>query len=211
MGTPISTVNLALDQSAVNGDGNAYWWYKRVTSAGAALGTPDTWHLGVGRLSSDFEYGKPEEQLFDEGRNPFGTKKGQLTAMLTLKSAQDEVNTEKFLTREVEGKYFSIVQGCGISHYTSPVNYAKIRFLPICKIEQSYKTAAPDGREPEFKIRIQANKSTITFGAASPNTINELITDINAKLNLDSSASDTTVFSVGIDNGYDVQAVKMTF
>jgi len=211
MGTPISTVNLALDQSAVNGDGNAYWWYKRVTNTGAALSTPDTWHLGVGRLSSDFEYGKPEEQLFDEGRNPFGTKKGQLTAMLTLKSAQDDVATEQFLTREVEGKHFAIVQGCGISRFVTDYNYAKIRFLPICKIEQNYKVAAPDGREPEFKIRIMSNKSTITFGASSPNTINELITDINAKLNLDATASASVVFTVGIDNGYAAVECKMTF
>lgn len=211
MSTPIAAVNLSLDQSAVNSEGSSYWWYKRVTPAGADLASPDTWRIGVGRLSSDFEYGKPEEQLFDEGQNPFGTKKGQLSATLSLKSAQDDVATEKFLTREVEGQYFAIVQGCGVSKTSDSYNYAKVRFLPIVKIEQYYKTNAPDGRQPEFKVKIQTNKSSISFGAATPDTIVEKITDIDAKLSLETAASAAARFIVAIDNGYDVQEIKMSY
>ncbi len=211
MSTPIATINLSLDQSAVNSEGSSYWWYKRVNPAGSDLVSPDVWHIGVGRLSSDFEYGKPEEQLFDEGQNPFGTKKGQLSATLTLKSAQDDVATEKFLTREAEGQYFAIVQGCGVSRTSDSFNYAKVRFLPTVKIEQYYKTNAPDGRQPEFKVKIQTNKSSVSFGGVSPNTIVELIPDIDAKLSLDTSASAAARFVVAIDNGYDVQEIKMSF
>lgn len=204
-----TAVDLALDESARNSAGGSGWWYKRVKKTGADLGTPDTWHRGVGRVSSDIDAGQEEEQLYDNANLPFGTKKNPAVREMTIVSAQDDANTEQFLTEVVIGEYFAIVEDAGVSHRDTGGTYSmrKLRFIPVAKIAAKYKSGTPDGREPEIKIKIQNNTSAVTLGA-SP-TVPSAITDLVTSAELDGTAADSIAFSCAANRGFTRTTCKM--
>lgn len=213
MSTPLLTVNLSLDESAVQSDGGSNFWYKRVTTAGADLSTPDTWRVGAGKLSTNFEYGQVNEQLHDEGNQPFGTKRQPKVSNLVFKLAQDDVNTEKFITRGVLGQYFAIVADCGEARrvQTAPgtgSGYRKLRYFGIVKFDPMYKVNAPDGRQPELVGKVQVNYAALTLGA-SP-TVPSVITDLVAKASLDATAAAAIAFSIAVGDCYDVVECAMS-
>jgi hypothetical protein len=131
------------------------------TGAEAQAFYSDGWHLGFGRLKSDFEYGQDESPVYDEGKKQFASKKEELKAAMIFTSLQDDVLTEQFLAKDANKYYWAIFQHAGFSRD----GFQKYRYIGIVKIPGYYKSAAP-GREPELKGIIMNNRSAVSVNTA---------------------------------------------
>jgi hypothetical protein len=131
------------------------------TGASARAYYSDGWHLGFGRMKSDFEFGQEESPVYDEGKRQFASKKEDFKASLVFTSLQDDAFTEQFLTRDANKYRWAIFQHAGISRD----GFQKYRYIGIVKLPGYYKASAP-GREPELKGIIMNNKSAISVSTA---------------------------------------------
>jgi len=208
MATPNLTVQLALDESAVNFDWGSVWYYKRVTSTGAPLATPDTFHIGAGRMEPQFKFGQQSEQQFDAGNKPFGVKLLPVVSELQFKVMQSDGNTEEFFTKGVQRQWFSIIEDAGISkrHSGGEHSLRLLRFYPIVKFDPLYEVAGGN-RMSIVTARIQNNYASASLGPLS--TIASLSTFIT-EAELDVTAGGAVTFSVPVGDMYDWAECQMT-
>jgi len=148
---------LTFNRSAITKDGGQKWAYKRVQEDGSDLSQADTWHDGVYREKSTFEWGRGSTPIIDESGQQVATDLEEVKTSWSITSLQDDAATETFLKDETQGTYFAIFMNAGEDSDSK----IKERFIAIATIDSSYKSDSP-GRRPEIKIIPQCNATAIT-------------------------------------------------
>lgn len=167
-------MDIVYNTSGIQTKGGEKGAYKRVTSAGADLSTPDTWHDLPEQSKLSFDFKQPEKAVTNRRGNQVGTELEDVAFEIIFTLMQDDVTVEEFLMYEVQGTYFAffIDDGNDVDGKT------KERFVGITKIERAYKSDEPD-RRPELKAIPNICKAAVTpatvpswaKGAASSFTI----------------------------------------
>lgn len=174
-----------------------HWYIKEVKSNGSDLGTPDTWTKAMVKMTTDFIDENPIEQVRNSAKKVFSTKQGEQNIMYTIKSGQDDVDSENFFRNLSKGRFYSVMLMEGISHYdnTAENNVQKIKWFPIVRFENRYNYSTPDGREPEIKIVPLPNPTSSALTLTNVGALTGL-TAASAENDLDDTAWDALDFSV---------------
>jgi hypothetical protein len=131
--------------------------YKRVTSVGADLGTPDTWHEGVYRLDSNPGFEQPINIITSESGAPLTTEEEDFKMEIMIKSAQLDKALIDFIKDETLSNWYALAFDAGLGQDRKKLHL----FAPLAKFERTLKWQGKE-RKPELKVHILTNPVAVT-------------------------------------------------
>mgnify|MGYP006908238428 CR=1 FL=1 len=138
-------------------NGGDFGAYKRVTSVGADLSVPDTWHDIAFRIDSDLGFEQPNEDIELESGVIGNTVPGKYKFDISVTSAQLDAALINFINNETVDTYFALFFDAGKGQNGFPLEL----FVAIGKIERSLKWQGKS-RKPVWRFTGINNPSAVT-------------------------------------------------
>lgn len=162
---------LSRNIGAIQSKGSQRLWFKEVTSAGADLSTPDTWHDFPIIKESTLSDETAQVETTDEGQNTYTTD-GVRTVSLSGVILQRDKDTLDMAVKNYRGKYLQIIKENSVDAVDGQYPYT---VYGVCKMTPTVELQLPGG-EPTFEFIPQPNTATITVNLASTGITNAAIT-----------------------------------
>lgn len=152
---------IAKDKGAIKKFSGGSLWYQECTDAGAALGSPDTWHTFGYIQESKLSDMTDEESIYDETGGQVTSLEGNRTVKFSGLFMQTDKDHIDFLKETVRGKFYHIYHSQGIVNGTT-----QEMLYGICSIKPQVEIASGTKRMP-FEFTVLKNDAELTSVSTS--------------------------------------------